>query len=335
MRKALAVVSGDIHYDLSTLAVADKATRLAIEKANTLQIPFVANGDTHNTKANLRGECVNAMIETFKLAKVQPIINIGNHCKINQKSIEHSLNFLAPFAQIIAVPEFVPRLNSYVIPYNHDVQELRDYLKTLPYGATIIAHQGVTSANFGEYLNDTSALSPKDLAKFRTILSHYHNRQDIECGPREGFIGLASFVGSPYTTTFAECSDLPKGFQVLYNDGSLEFVPTNLREHKVLDLHVSELNTDRLFMGENSDIVWIKIRGPSSQLSTLTKSWIAQDLDINQDFRLDLIPDDVHYSVQSGHDNQTQEQSLDALIDSTTEDAERKERLKQLWKGMT
>ena len=55
--KALAVIAGDIHYSLATLAVADSATRQAIAKANELGVPFIANGDTHDTKANMRGEC--------------------------------------------------------------------------------------------------------------------------------------------------------------------------------------------------------------------------------------------------------------------------------------
>lgn len=340
-----AVLSGDIHFNLNNLSLADAATRQAIAKANELNVPFVANGDTTDTKAILRAECVNAMIDTFKTAKIKPYINIGNHCKINNKGTEHALNFLEPYAHIINTPRYVKELESYIIPYYDDVNQLRDYLKTLPKGSRLLLHQGLTEANMGEYTQDPSALHPQDLANFRSLLSHYHARQDIKCGrPRQGMVGLATFIGSAYTVSFAEANDPEKGFQILMDDGTLEFVPTNLRKHVVIEAEIvhSALNTADyvLISGDpnsikTGDIVKIKLRGTKEILSRTNKDLIAIGYGLkNVDFKLELIPLDTESKIIDTN-NLTQPEILDKLIDNTENVSdEQKARIKDLWKGM-
>ncbi len=122
-------------------------------------------------------------------------------------------------------------------------------------------HQGLTSGNFGHYIQDHSALNPDDLRHYRTILSHYHAHQDIQCGKN-----VATYIGSPYTITFGEAKDPAKGFGVLYDDGSLEFIPTGLRKHVIYDINYHELETNIMTHNHN-DLVWLKIQN-SSILST-------------------------------------------------------------------
>jgi hypothetical protein len=327
LREPVAVIAGDIHYSLSTLQCADSATRQAISKANQLNVPFIANGDTHNDKALLRAECTNAMIETFKIARVTPIVNIGNHCRINEKSEAHALNFLAPYAHIVDRPTYFKNIGAYVIPYNHDKDTLRNYIKHLPKGSILIMHQGVNGSDSGEYFQDKSALDAKDLDGYRVILSHYHVRQDINCGST-----TATYIGNPYTLNFAEAKDPAKGFQVLYDDGSLEFIPTNLRKHRVYESSISDIQTlDSL---GKDDILWVKITGPSDILAKVKKEDIAKYCGISGSFKLDLIPDDTT-SVKEAARDLPQDQLLDSLIDglsNTTQD--RKDRLKDLWKQL-
>lgn len=337
MAKPIAVVAGDIHYSLNNLELADATTRMAIAKANDLNVPFIANGDTHDQKANLRGECVNAMIATFKTAKIKPYVNIGNHCRINEKSIEHSLNFLEPYAHIIADYAWFDELQSYIISYQHSVERLRNILEKLPNESRIILHQGLNGSNMGEYAQDKSALDPNDLANFRTILSHYHARQDIKCGrPRKGGVGLASYIGSPYTTSFAEANDPPKGFQILMNDGTLEFVPTNLRKHLVCKIDLDS-NGQKLFCPKwtETDLILVKVTGTKEQLSKINKNTVREQMGFIQDFRLDLIPTQTETNLKIDTQNLPQDAILDSLIDANLDaSAEQKARLKAMWKEL-
>lgn len=332
MIKPIAVIAGDIHYNLSNLEVADKGTRMAIAKANELNVPFIANGDTTDTKAILRAECVNRMIETFKTAKIKPYVNIGNHCKINNKSMEHALNFLAPYATIVDKPAYFKDINATIIPYYDDVNALREYLETIKTGTLLIMHQGVNGSNMGEYMQDASALNAADLYRFRTILSHYHARQDIQCGSN-----IASYIGSLYTTSFGEANDLEKGFQILYSDGSLEFVPTNLRKHVIIELEGCKPHNLISGPGLNEinegDIVQVRVIGARGDLSLIDKNYIAKELNL-KDFRLDLAPVDQKVGDKNNK-NLTQPEMLDSMIDSLTNTEEQtKARLKEIWRAM-
>lgn len=338
MSKPVCVIAGDIHYDLKTLEVADKATRVAIAKANELNVPFVANGDTITTKALLRAEYVNAMIETFKTAKIKPYVNIGNHCKINARGTEHALNFLAPYAHIVDRPTWFTQLDACIIPYFDDIDELRKILKQFDRTITLIMHQGLNSSNMGHYMTDHSALNPEDLSEFRTILSHYHARQDIKCGrPRAGGVGLATYIGSPYTTSFGEANDLEKGFSILMSDGTLEFVPTNLRRHVIITLTAGTDGILRTTPGEtpqnDNDIVWVKITGPTDIISRYDKAAVAFILKITQSFKLELIPQDLEVEATTTA-LLSKEEILDHIISGINEDNDRKARLKKLWRDL-
>lgn len=328
MNKPIAVLISDVHYNITTLEVADKAMRMAIAKANELDVPFVVCGDLHDTKANLRSECITAMTETFKKCETNAIVLRGNHCSLNEKSQETALTFLTPYVnRMINTP--TSWLNTYFIPYYHDSNELRAYLKTIPRGSMLIMHQGIMGTTAGHYFQDKSALSKDDLAGFRVISGHYHTRQSFELP--EG--GRFDYVGNPYTLGFGEANDPEKGFQVLYDNGSLEFIPTNLRKHIIYDITYEQAiaRQGHVMPGFNKgDLVWFKVRGTSDQLAKVDKKIFNSQCA----FKLDLIPYDINSeAISNDITNLPQEQLLDNLIDSLSNtDEARKARLKLYYK---
>jgi DNA repair exonuclease SbcCD nuclease subunit len=362
LSKPIAVLISDVHYNLQTLPLADAAMRQAISKANELDIPLIVAGDLHDTKANMRAECVNAMIETFNMCRTKCYIIRGNHDALNEKSEAHSIGFLnrlgevedldksnwdnyvsEPAVVVVDQPNFFNDLGAFngnsvhLIPYHHDVSQLRKYLSTVDKGSTIIMHQGIQGSNSGEYIQDKSAITKEDVADFRVISGHYHARQDIKTGrPQKGAVGLFSYVGNPYTLNFGEASDPEKGFQILMNDGSLEFVPTDLRRH-------CSFTCDTLFLNDTrkatlpglkaEDLLWVKVLGSKEELLTVTKTKIANKLQLTQDFRLDLIPTDTETQSPADTKQLTSGELLDKLIDSLSNTTdERKTRLKELWR---
>ncbi len=335
MSKPIAVLISDVHYSLNTLELADKAMRHAIDMSNQLQVPLVVAGDLHHTKANLRSECVKAMIDTFLKAWIPPILLVGNHDRINERNEAHALEFLRPYASIVDSPmrNLIPGWT--LIPYNHDVAVLRAYLAKLPDASSIIMHQGLEGSHSGEYIQDKSALNPSDVSNFRVISGHYHKRQDIKTGrPREGAVGLFSYIGNPYTLTFGEAADPDKGFQLLNEDGTTEFVPTYLRKHHVIQHTPKSLwESSHVTLQTIDDLFWVKISGPKEELAKVSKDRVAWTLGITDSFRLDLIPTDElsrPKEVQLAADK-----LMDSLIDSLSETSEdRKAYLKTLWKTL-
>lgn len=326
----IAVLISDVHYSLPTLEVADTATRMAIGKANELGVPLIVPGDLHDSKAHLRGECVKAMLSTFSNAQFRPIVLRGNHDAINEKSKEHSLTFLQYETAIIDSPEVMQVCGTKLclIPYFSDIEELREFLRTAERSLIYIMHQGVQSTNAGHYYQDKSALIKEDLAGMRVISGHYHARQSFDLPNR----GTFDYVGNPYTLNFGEANDPEKGFQILYNDGSLEFIATNLRRHIIMEIQYEDLKS-LVSPGDHTDILWVKVKGTREQLAGLPKNKVAHDLVIQQDFKLDLIPLDA--KSQHTESKLSKVELLDSMIDSLTNtSAERKIRLKSLWRDL-
>lgn len=341
MSKPVAVLISDVHYNLQTLPLADVAMRMAIDKANALNVPLVVAGDLHDTKANLRGECIKAMRLTMRKAKHKPFVLVGNHDKINEKSKDHALHFLGRLVHLVAEPQFtndiaVNHMSLWMIPYQSEPTEFIKALSKIDSGSCIIAHQGCQGSQSGDYIQDKSAIPPALVSRFRVISGHYHTRQEITTLiHRPGCVGEWSYIGNPYTLTFNEAQDPPKGFQILMDNGTLEFVPTNLRKHLVYIVGaaaISEGAYEYMHPGIN-DLVWVKLDGTREELSKWTKTRVSEVLGL-VNFRLDLIPLDTASNLKQAS-TLTQGPLLDSLIDKlqNTSD-ERKLRLKLTWKQL-
>lgn len=305
--------------------------RLAIHKANELNVPLIVCGDLHNTKALLRGECVNAMIETFKLCKIKPYVMIGNHDKINEKSTEHSLNFLSPYVSIIDTPRYIPGTSEphlYAIPYMGSASDARGFLNAISIRGNrtlFLMHQGVNGSYAGEYLQDKSAISRDDIGSRRIISGHYHRRQDIQGDDN----GKFSYIGNPYTINFAEAEDPEKGFQILDEEGNLTFVPTNLRKHVVAETKANLTQISKIKINPG-DLLRLRITDTKELLSTLSRKSISEALGTDE-FKLEFIPTDL--KIVTTTERLTDGNLLDSIIDGSNISDQQKLRIKNLWKN--
>lgn len=334
--RPVAVLISDVHYNIHTLPLADAAMRQAIDKANSLGVDLIVTGDIHDSKANIRGECVNTMIETFKqyqVKGVRPMVLRGNHDALNEKSKEHSLGFFQKLAYVVTEPDWQEGL--YLFPYEHDNVVLKKQLKEIPKGSIVIMHQGLTGSNMGDYIQDKSAITKEDVAGFRVISGHYHTRQTIDL-PNGG---KWDYIGNPYTLGFGEANDPEKGFQILYNDGSLEFIPTNLRKHVIIKADLSkdteEWSSGPIRAGGGvNDIVWVKFKGTREQISRLNRiEWLKEKgIPQNSKITYEYTDQDIR-QVKSGG-NISQPELLDSIIDNIEGTEEYKQRLKKKWRDL-
>lgn len=325
-------ITGDIHFNLQTLELASSSLRQLLAKARELNIPAVINGDLNDTKAIVRAEVANRLIEILEPEDpTRVFINTGNHDLINQKATASSLNFLRPYAQVIGVPTYVDAIKSWIVPYFSENADLQTFLNAVPDGSRLIVHQGLIGADMGSYVKDSSSLAPEAFANFRTVASHFHRRQQIQCGKlRKGGVGTFTYCGSPYTISFSESGDGPKGINVLYDDGSLELVPTGLRKHVIIEMNSTELNYE---LGvDPKDLLWIKVKGPTSDLAKLKKSDVAVIVG-HSNFKLDKIYTDAPVLEEKAAE-MTEAQVMDALIDAGSESDAKKSALKSLWREL-
>ena len=72
----------------------------AMDKAYALNVPLVLCGDTLDSKSIIRGEISNRLIQLLGTCPSAYVL-VGNHDLLNEKSREHSLNFLRPYCRVI------------------------------------------------------------------------------------------------------------------------------------------------------------------------------------------------------------------------------------------
>lgn len=304
--KPIAVIISDVHFNLATLEVASFCLEKAIQKANELNVTLIVAGDLHDTKANLRGECVKRMLDLFHLCKDAVILR-GNHDAINERSEEHSLEFLRSIHQVIDAPLYFPYLKIYFIPYFHDTAALRQHLKIIPPGSHIIMHQGLAGALPGGYAFDKTALNHEDVAPFKVLSGHYHEGQTIND---------FTYIGNPYTLDFSEAKHPAKGFIVLYEDFTISRIPCYARKHTVINITIDELAILRNRPSSSQEELYlVKVEGPLRELKQLKKEYIKEMLNLPESFKLDLIPTDKETSLPKVK-NRTTVQLFNDLVEA-------------------
>lgn len=336
MADPIAVIISDVHYSLNTRHLADKAFRAAIDKAAELNVPLIDAGDITNDKAILRAEVVNMLIATMEYAaskKVKVWLMVGNHSLVNEKGTENALGFLAPYADIIDKPANCWLGNTHVgfIPYQSNLETLKRIISS-SYQKILICHQGFLGAQMGDYIQDKTSIDPELVKDFTVISGHYHRHQTI---------GTVTYVGSPYTITFGEANDGPKGFLVLNSDGTFTREILNLRKHVIVECTTRDLYDDKYraiyvyvsAYANREDLIWLKVSGPRSQLKSINKQELGTKLLGRTNFRLDLIPDNDSI-VEAKTEKMTDTQVLDSLIDASGDTEEQKKYLKDLYKEL-
>ncbi len=331
----VAVLISDIHFTVATLELAAVSFLRAQFKAKILGVPLIVMGDTLDSKAVMRAECVNRLLQLVSVKDApQMIFVVGNHDLVNEKSKDHSLNFLKPYATVIDKPQFgyCKEIQCLIIPYQADPDVIKSILedKEHPAPRLILMHQGIDTADSGDYIQDKTAIPAAWVSNFRVISGHYHARQDIKTGKD----GLFSYCGNPYTLTFGEAHDPAKGYQILYNDYTLEFVPTNLRKHIIHEAD-NVLSLAACPKVTSDDLLWIKITGDKEFFAKCTKKYVAGYAGLDHDFRLELIPRQLVTNTDSTLINTPKDLALDSVIDNiSTFPADKKKRLKDLWRNL-
>lgn len=333
-----AVLISDIHFSLNTLELASESLKVALIMAETHKVPLIIAGDLHDTKAMIRAECSNEIIKLVSsFESVRKLVLVGNHDLINEKAKEDSLHFLNAYCDVVRVPTYDNELGLWLIPYFSDTMALKDLVTKKPsdsdtlryprHGDTLIMHQGLHDAHMGAYVVDKSSLPPETFDGFRVISGHYHRTQTIPCGST----GLWTYIGTPYSITFAEAHDGPKGFQLLHTDGSLTQVPLKLRKHVVVEREAADV-LDPIEGLNPHDLLWIKVNGPTSVLDKLDKKAIGMKHLGHQNFKLDKIYSEAVKQDVSAIEALSDDLIIDKLIEDSEETESQKIYLKSLWR---
>lgn len=309
MTKPLFVAISDIHFSVPNLELASKSLQAARHKAEELNIPLVIAGDLNDTKAIIRAEVANAIIRILKPAKITVYILEGNHDKVNEKGREHGLNYLAPYAEIVDKETYVKSLHTTFIPYATDLESLKVRLSQIPsgrFGVKLVMHQGFLGAFMGDYIQDKTSISVDLVKDFTVISGHYHRHQTL---------GTVTYIGSPYTITYGEANDGPKGFLIVNEDGSFTREILTLRKHIVVERDLFSIY-EPIPNYKPGDLLRIKVKDSRKRLSLINKNTLAEVVGSN-DFSLELIVQEIAGPLEKTRLDLTDHQLMLQLIENT------------------
>ena len=330
MSKPLFVAISDIHFNVNNLELASTALQAALDKSEELDIPLVIAGDLHDTKAIIRAEVANRLLNILNKAKMEKVyILVGNHDLINEKGEEHGLNYLSSHAWVISSPVSLTIEDREVmfIPYQNTVQKFKTALAKAPKGSLIVCHQGVQGAHLGDYVQDKTSIEAGALNDYTLISGHYHRHQTV---------GTLTYIGSPFTHTFGESSDGDKGYLIVADDGTFERSILNLRRHVKISIDAYPgVERITLYPGVNTDdLLWLQIHGNKDELNKIDKEKLGQLILGHSNFKLDLIPDEMVIKDATSCEPQTAQERLDSLIERSNDHTSQAAVMKKFWRGL-
>lgn len=324
------VLISDIHFCIRDLELASSALEQALRCARDWNTALVIAGDLNDSKDIIRGRVMNRLLDLQnKYFDVAVHVLVGNHDLVHEKSNEHGLNFLeGKWAVHGNTSERYVCKDFALIPYQSTNEAFLARIKEVPKRTIVIAHQGFMGASMGEYVVDKSSVDPELVKDWRIISGHYHRHQTI---------GSVTYIGSPYTISFAEANDGPKGFQLLWPNGELQQVETNLRTHRIFKFTVDEIRQSlsekrESYIAGKTDLVWIKLHGPALEVDRIRKRDIGERLIGHQNFKLDRTYTEVTREEQVK--TQTDSEVLDRLIETNVTSQDDRDTLKLLWREL-
>lgn len=233
LKPSKTIVIGDLHLDKNNLDVAEKFfdfldSRLSEEEAEFSNIRLVFLGDNYHTKAIIRSEAQNFLIENLQsiLKKHKTVdkiyIIVGNHDYNNMSCEEHALTPLKTIDlnRLIVVDHPIEDKEFLLLPYYNSKEQFIKVLKDHLSSACkyVFCHQGVEGFDYGNGILDRDGVSVKDLVNHNVdfIIGHYHKQQKV---------GNIFYLGTPFSHSFGEANQL-KGILEITNDKQ-EFLITN------------------------------------------------------------------------------------------------------------
>lgn len=245
----------DIHVSKDNLPEFSANWNEALSVCKKLDIELIAvGGDLFQSRAAQTLDVLLAVHDALVDADrqgIQVILANGNHDKVNQESVRGYCHVFSQHDNVMLADESMSVCKSdwdfalHIIPYFPENGSFKDKLDDVTEHELVSGrknylyiHQGINGALLHSSDNELPASMFADFDK--VFVGHYHNRCIIKGTSIE-------YIGSSRQHNFGE--DEEKGYTVLYNDGSYEFIKNQVNtRYQVIDtdadkvdIHLSDL----------------------------------------------------------------------------------------------
>lgn len=157
--------------------------------------PVICGGDLFHKRGAVDTNVFNRIYETFQKYPTVPVLIVrGNH-----DSVDNSINSTSSLEPLEALDNVIVAstpttvtiqgITVNCLPYGHEIDEMKQFLKEVPPADLLVAHIGVEGAREGSGHSLSGAFTVGDLhpEKYNSVLlGHYHKRQKLAEGVHYG-----------------------------------------------------------------------------------------------------------------------------------------------------
>ena len=208
------------------------------------------------------GICGNHDKVSLESMFAYPTLYDSENFKIVDSTYELSINknlsawFMSYFPETTTAPDILKNMSEMVDNSKKNI---------------LCAHQGVNGGLSHENATTNKELPTESFASFDlTMLGHYHNANVVEHkGGHE-----IRYIGSSHASNYGEDND--KGFTIIYDDGSIEFVNSEFPKFETIEVEVDKvdgkwLSETKKHISESGNNVRVVVTGDESELKSISK----------------------------------------------------------------
>lgn len=281
-KKAIGVILTDTHLEKSTIEINKSIYKQAIDLCIQLNTPLFHAGDIFTARSAQPLEVLQAFNDILTMLSdtgIKMTVIPGNHDKTDLNSRTSYLNPFShnPNLRLINQHYYIDLvdLRIHFIPYFKEdglyIGELQKSVNELSLSTSnvLITHVSVNGVKNNDGSEVVNGIAKDAFNSFdKVFVGHYHNQSQIG----ENIF----YIGSAYQANFGENNQ--KGFTVLYNDGSHEFIKSVFPEYIKVVIDIEDEVGLKKLQKEHADSlnnVRFVIKGDSSKLATIKKEKFA------------------------------------------------------------
>jgi exonuclease SbcD len=322
MKKVVAVLGNDYHLGINNIelvkSIWNQQLELCVANGN---VPFIIGGDMFTNRS---GQPL-AVLKTFKelidetaSKRIEIFAIPGNHDKTDLKSEDSYLDMFNDqnneWFNVFSNAQSICKNKLFIhfIPFFENEKWLQEYseLNLDMVGKythhILITHMGIEGVKNNDGTIVSSPIKP-DLFKYykNVFIGHYHDSMKLS--------NNVHYTGSVYQNNFGENIE-DKGFTLIYDDGSFDFVPSKFPKYIKEVIEVKDSNTlknvlDKYDNNVKENYIRIVFKGKKEDLKNVDKNVLE-----SKGFSVQYLPDEQITAMELAEVEEIHEYNKESLI---------------------
>jgi exonuclease SbcD len=290
MKKALAICLTDTHAHQNNIDVQESVWKQVVGHAKKLDIKKIIHlGDFVVDRKSQSLQVLDHLswVKNYVLDNDMSLIGItGNHDKVALESTSAYPNLYDDVGFKIIEEEHELKLSDnicvWLLPYfpesgsyKERVKSISDRLDESKFNI-IGSHIGVSGGLSHKNATINKEVPAGIFKKFNLgIFGHYHNKNLVE----HEFDCDLWYIGSTHAANYGEDND--KGFTVIYDDGSIEFINSEFTKFETISIDVNDvdgkwMSETKKYISEGNVNVRVIVTGDESELKKIKKQMFSE-----------------------------------------------------------